>query len=73
MLRDPDSFIQDADIEMADLQEAANREARLKRKGICTHGHLQGPPGKPKVTCLNCGKVFADFEEAYEARAEALI
>jgi len=70
--------LQDADLEMAGLQATANREARLRRKGICSHGWLQCPPGPPDkpttvVTCLHCGQVFKTEAEAYEAKREALI
>ena len=74
---DPESPIQDADIEMAELTAAANRESRLRKRGICTHGWIQGPPGpwnKPtKVwTCLHCGKVFQSEEDLMENRRELL-
>lgn len=74
---DPDSPIQDADIEMADLQAAANREARLRKRGICTHGWLQGPPGPPDApttvaTCLHCGQTWPTIDDAHEARRAAL-
>ena len=67
-----------ADLEMAELTAGARREARLRKAGNCAHGWLQGPPGpvgKPTavVTCLHCGQVFADFEDAYAARKEALL
>lgn len=68
---------QDADLEMHTLTQAANRESRLRKKGICCHGSLQcppGPPGKPTnvVTCRDCGKVFATEREAYQERQELL-
>lgn len=77
MFYDPESPIQDADIEMASLVEAANRERRLRKRGICTHGSLQCPPGhrdRPTnvCTCLNCGKVWPTVEEAYAERREIL-
>lgn len=67
----------DADIEMAELEYAANREARLRRKGICAHGAYQGPPGPPNkptsvFTCFDCGKVFQTEEELHEERQEIL-
>jgi len=67
-----------ADIEMAQLQAAANHESRLKKRGICTHGWLQGPPGpvnKPTniCTCLHCGKTWPTVEDAYKERRELLI
>lgn len=54
---------QDADLEMASLQEAGNTIARLRKRGICTHGWIQGPPGpasKPTTvwTCHHCGKTW---------------
>jgi hypothetical protein len=68
---------QDADIEMATLQERANLESRLRKKGICTHGWIQGPPGpvgKPTTvaTCNHCNKVWPTVEAAHEERAEIL-
>ena len=68
---DPESPIQDADIEMADLQREAGRLARLRKLGFCGHGWVQGPPGpvrKPTSvwTCLDCGKVFETEAELIE-------
>lgn len=70
----------DADIEQAQLEEAARHESALKRKGICAHGWRQGytprhrPDLKPgQVQCLDCKRVFDSEEEANEARSEALM
>lgn len=66
---DPESVIQDADIEMMDL-EAAARYARAS--GRCNHGYTREAPDG-KVTCLDCGKVFKDRDEAeaaWQARYE---
>ena len=68
---------QDADFEYNGILATAKREQVLARKKICSHGWLQGPPGPPGkptnvVTCHYCGKVFADFDEAYTERAELL-
>lgn len=72
---DPESSVQDADIEMAELTAAANRDASLRRKGLCRHSWLQGPPGpahKPtKVwTCHHCGKVFQSEAELFADAAK---
>lgn len=79
-MRDPElpNGLQDADLEMAELTAGARQEARLKKKGICTHGWLQGPPGPPNkptsvCTCLHCGKVWPTVEDAHEERREILI
>ena len=61
---------QDADFEMRSLQAKGARSSALKRRGICDHGWLQGPPGKPIVTCNHCGKEFASFEAAYAEHDE---
>lgn len=64
----------DSDIEMAELQSAANHESKLHRAGICAHGWLQGTPGEEgPCTCLYCGKVFATNQDAYDERREILI
>jgi hypothetical protein len=55
----------DADLEMAELTAIGNRSARLRAKGICTHGWTQGytpthrqdlKPGE--VQCLDCERIF---------------
>jgi hypothetical protein len=55
---------QDADIEMRELTAAANRDARLRKLGRCTHTWYGGPPGPASAPrtdwrCHHCGKVFA--------------
>lgn len=69
--------LQDADLEMAALTRAANREARLRKQGKCAHSWLQGPPGpasepRTDVLCLHCGKTFPTFEDAYAERRAVL-
>ncbi len=69
---------QDSDLEMTELTAAANRESWLRKRGICTHGWRQGPPGpasKPTTvwTCLDCGQVFQSEAEMETARQEALL
>jgi hypothetical protein len=66
MGRDPESTVQDADIEMADLEASAARSSARAKRGICDHGWTQGKPDGT-VVCLHCGHVFASQEEAYEA------
>jgi hypothetical protein len=62
---------QDADLEMAELQAAANRESRLRKAGICTHGWYKAPAGQP-ATCNHCGKIFNTESALLESRKEAL-
>lgn len=58
------------------LEAAGNRIADLRAQGICTHGHLKGPPGPPgtpgTTTCLYCGEVFPSFEAAAAAGRKAM-
>ncbi|HEX8312329.1 MAG TPA: hypothetical protein VF614_13495 [Chthoniobacteraceae bacterium] len=61
----------DADLEMAGLQAAADRESALRRKGICTHGFYMAPRGQ-KAVCRHCGAEFATEAELLEERAERL-
>jgi hypothetical protein len=68
---------QDADLEAAELADQAERSAALRRRGICSHDWIQGPPGPPQRptklwTCNQCGKVFAS-EAALEAEREELL
>lgn len=68
---------QDADFEARSLTNQANHEASLRRRGLCPHSWIQGPPGhhsKPtKVwTCLDCGKAF-DTEAALHADRESIL
>lgn len=64
----------DADIEMADLQSAANHESSLRRKGICSHGWFQGTTGQPNgpAKCNHCGKQFASVADLMDERAELM-
>lgn len=54
------------------LEKIGNKISALRRRGICTHGWMQGPPGKPVLTCLDCGATFANEAEHMEARRDAL-
>ena len=59
---------QDADFEMADLEEKAARIRQAKKRGLCAHGYRQGKPGATPSrdddveTCLECGKVATRAE-----------
>ena len=60
----------DADIEQAELEALGDLAAKRAKQGICTHGWVQGPPGKPVITCLYCGETFASdaaWHTAYKA------
>ena len=65
----------DADIEMMELERAGNIFARLKRKGICLHGWVCAPIGK-EARCNECGKVWPTAwqmeDEQRNLRAEYL-
>lgn len=68
---------QDADFDAASLTAQANHESRLRKRGICTHGWIQGPPGPPNApttvwTCNYCGKVFPTEQAIHAARNSAL-
>jgi len=66
---------QDADFEMRELEEMGNRAARLRAKGICTHGHVQGftrRDGSTGTKCLNCPVIFKN-DEAWWAEHRALV
>lgn len=54
------------------LEAAGKKIAALKARGICTHGWIQGPPGKPVITCLDCGATFESSSEHMESRRKAL-
>ena len=62
---------QDADLEMAGLQNLARRESQLKKQGICAHGWCQGHPDGT-VTCNECKEVFPNEVARDEARYDAL-
>ena len=61
----------DADIEMAQLQEVADHSSALARNGLCTHGWYKAPVGEP-ATCLHCGKVFLNAADLWDERSELL-
>lgn len=48
----------DADILTAEFIRKGNAAASARRQGNCTHGWLQGPPGRAVVTCNDCGAQF---------------
>jgi len=66
---------------MAELTQQANRSAALRKRGICDHGYIQGPPGHRQAPrsdwlCLDCGKTFAteaELEASREAAREAML
>ncbi len=62
----------DIDMEQARMEALGDEIARLRKLGICTHGHLQGPPGKPVLTCLDCGTEFGSHQEVNESRRHLL-
>ena len=68
---DPESSIQDADIEMADLEDAGNRAAALQKRGICSHGWYQGKPDD-SIVCRDCGTAFPNAQAHEDARADML-
>lgn len=63
---------QDADIEMAELEEAARYHAAMRRAGRCTHGWCQGlaadgtwrgegpAPAPGHVLCFHCNQHVPD-------------
>ena len=65
-------FDNDANIEMAALQDTANRSDALASRGICTHGWIQHDFIGSGATCKDCGKVFADVEDLYSEREDLL-
>lgn len=72
--------LRDADIEQASIEAAGRRLASLRRRGICSHGWIQGASGpclngefdRSPVVCLDCGATFATGREWGRARDEAL-
>ncbi len=54
-----DIFANDADIEQHQLEQAGNRIAALKRKGICLHGHIN----TITLECLECQKTWISEKE----------
>ncbi len=59
------------DAAQAKLERIGRKLDALKKRGICTHGWMQGPPGKPILTCLDCGCEFTTHAEHEAARKEA--
>jgi hypothetical protein len=57
-------FDNDADIEQQQLEQAGNRIARLKEKGICLHGHINIKTCK--CLDLSCGKTWETQEEMFK-------
>ena len=58
--------LQDADLDTMDLEDAANREAVLKRRGICCHGwSMRDAQGRQ--VCKLCGKAYATADELFTA------
>ena len=72
MYDDDDIFAGDADIEMAALQDTADREDWLKSNGICAHGWVQNHKDGT-CACLDCGKTFPSFEALDDERQEILL
>jgi hypothetical protein len=67
----------DADIEMAQLVEAAATEDALRKAGQCPHGsyqvgnqHNDVPNGKAR--CFDCGTLFASEDDLWDERNERL-
>lgn len=78
---DTPTGLTDADQEMAALEAAGRRDARLRARGVCSHGWIQGAPGndpglfdRSPVRCLHdgCGATFATGLDWYAARRAAL-
>ena len=68
---DPDlpGGLQDADLEMRDLQDAAARAERFRRAGICDHPWTGRHGGG--FICHACKAVFATEKEMEASREEA--
>jgi len=64
-------FENDADYEMAALEEAGERNTYLKNKGVCTHGWWQVNKDNT-ATCLHCDKKFKSEEELRDAGEYAM-
>lgn len=66
---------QDADIEQAEFGALGRRVTALRRKGICTHGWVQGQPGRSMtgpIKCLDCGQEFLTADDWHDARHQLL-
>lgn len=62
---------QDADFEMRELEEAANRAARLRDQGICVHDRFR-TFDTGEARCGDCGVTFLSEEALLRDRAEKL-
>jgi hypothetical protein len=62
---DPESIIQDADIEMMELRQAAEQAECNRKHGTCDHGWT-GPAKKPEhpgqFECYDCGHTWTSRE-----------
>jgi len=72
---DPESPIQDADIEAMDLRDRARESEARRRAGKCDHGWIQ--PAKAgdisgPYKCNDCGKVFPSEAALLRERAANL-
>ncbi len=59
----------DADVEMTQLEYTGDRATYLKRKGICLHGQAFTPDHGPSK-CLECGKEFPSAGHFWAERDE---
>ena len=60
----------DADLEMLELERIGNISYKLKKKGICSHGSRIGNgwvDNDEPVTCRDCGKIatWAELDEDF--------
>ena len=59
-------MMNDADIQMAQLNQVARNIDRFEAGGGCAHGHRRYVPGQPlygdQRECVRCGKVGTDAE-----------
>ena len=55
-------FENDADIEQHQLEQAGNRIASLRKKGICLHGHHN----TKTLECYECKKTWTSEKEMLE-------
>jgi hypothetical protein len=82
---DPDAVIQDADMQMAELEAEAAALSLARKRGACTHGSAVGlgSDGKAhypqaegltgtQMRCWDCEEVFADLEDWMDTIASIL-
>lgn len=67
-----DHLKMDADLLTALLNRQAQQASDLAKIGICTHGHRQTYPNGT-CKCLNCGKLFATYQDLLDEERELLI